>query len=408
MRILFITDAFPPRAGGSGWSTYYLARGLRARGHHVRIVIGAAALGTDDTRYDDFAVLRPARPVRRTPELVLCRTGLAAGHAAARLIRTWKPDVIHAQHVHSAHIAASVAAGIPTVITVRDHWPICFYGTALADAPCPACLTGTRSPCNLRRGALDAPRLLQSAKADVMRRTLSLRAHLLREAAGVTAVSHAIATEIAPLVTAGRLHVIPNPFDESVITDAHLPDDLVLPECFFLYVGKLSPHKGADLLPAIVRALPADAPPLLVVGEGELAGDLRAADPTGRRIRLLGQVANTSVLALMARASAFVFPSRWAEPLSRTPIEAQMMGCPVVATATGGTAETVVDGETGYLTAPDDAQAMAMHLTALATDAALHERMSAVARQHTRETYALPAIAARVEDLYRAVQPGQR
>ena len=33
MRILIATDAFPPTSGGSGWSTYELARGLRAAGH---------------------------------------------------------------------------------------------------------------------------------------------------------------------------------------------------------------------------------------------------------------------------------------------------------------------------------------------------------------------------------------
>ena len=38
MRILIPTDAFPPVCGGSGWSTYELARGLRARGHGVTIV----------------------------------------------------------------------------------------------------------------------------------------------------------------------------------------------------------------------------------------------------------------------------------------------------------------------------------------------------------------------------------
>ena len=38
MRILIATDAFPPVCGGSGWSTYELAKGLRARGHDVTIV----------------------------------------------------------------------------------------------------------------------------------------------------------------------------------------------------------------------------------------------------------------------------------------------------------------------------------------------------------------------------------
>ena len=38
MNVLLATDAFPPVCGGSGWSTYELARGLRAKGHDVLVV----------------------------------------------------------------------------------------------------------------------------------------------------------------------------------------------------------------------------------------------------------------------------------------------------------------------------------------------------------------------------------
>jgi hypothetical protein len=59
MRLLIATDAFPPVCGGSGWSTYELARGLRARGHQVVIV--KAAPGTPENEressYGDFRVI---------------------------------------------------------------------------------------------------------------------------------------------------------------------------------------------------------------------------------------------------------------------------------------------------------------------------------------------------------------
>jgi hypothetical protein len=47
---------------------------------------------------------------------------------------------------------------------------------------------------------------------------------------------------------------------------------------------------------------------------------------------------------------------------------------------------------------------MAAHLTALAADGALRQRMSTAAHQRTGAIYALPAVAARVESVYRAVQ----
>ena len=59
MRVLLATDAFPPVCGGSGWSTYELARGLRARGHDVLIVQPRprTAQGVRDTTYDEFRVV---------------------------------------------------------------------------------------------------------------------------------------------------------------------------------------------------------------------------------------------------------------------------------------------------------------------------------------------------------------
>ena len=58
MRVLLATDSFPPNCGGSGWSTYELARGLRARGHQIEIVHAASGTtaGRFNRTYDDFAV----------------------------------------------------------------------------------------------------------------------------------------------------------------------------------------------------------------------------------------------------------------------------------------------------------------------------------------------------------------
>src|SRR6186997_472300 len=59
MRILLATDAFPPVCGGSGWSTYELARGLRARGHELTIVQPRprTAAGIRETAYDGLRVV---------------------------------------------------------------------------------------------------------------------------------------------------------------------------------------------------------------------------------------------------------------------------------------------------------------------------------------------------------------
>ena len=68
MNILLPTDAFPPVCGGSGWSTYELARGLRHRGHTITVVQprpGTPA-GVRPSAYDGLRLLEvgvPAPPV---------------------------------------------------------------------------------------------------------------------------------------------------------------------------------------------------------------------------------------------------------------------------------------------------------------------------------------------------------
>ena len=68
MNILLPTDAFPPICGGSGWSTYELARGLRALGHAVTVVQPrpGTPVGVRETAYDGFRILElgaPAPPI---------------------------------------------------------------------------------------------------------------------------------------------------------------------------------------------------------------------------------------------------------------------------------------------------------------------------------------------------------
>jgi glycogen synthase len=402
LRILFITDAFPPHSYGSGWSTYHLARGLRAQGHTVRIILAHPTMRIEPATYDDFPVWR-ARPTERTYNpAIFAANGLGPGWIARSLVRRWQPDVIHAQHVNSALIAHRAAAGTPVIITVRDHWPVCFYGTALVSAHCPACLHGTRSPCNAGRGSLGAPRIAHLLKAATMRAMLAQRGRILRAAAGVIAASEAIAREVSTVVGAAAVTRIPNAVDQAAVTAAGASDIPDLPERFFLFAGKLSAHKGADLLPAIMRAMGDDAPPLLVVGDGEEAAALHAAAINGATIRLLGRVPNTTVIGLMRRAIALVTPARWPEPLSRTHLEALAAGCPIVATDTGGTREIVVHGVTGYLADVGDTHAMAHYLRALATDPILRGNMVAASRERSTALFSLDTVTKRHLAIYEA------
>jgi len=132
VRILIPTDSFPPVCGGSGWSTYELARGLRTLGHEVTIVQPkpGEAPGVREIEYDGFQVQLFGAPAPNVPYLRnyykserLTRS--LADHLVSLLRRT-PHDVVHAQHVMTtvAGIQAAKAIGVPAVATVRDYWPV--------------------------------------------------------------------------------------------------------------------------------------------------------------------------------------------------------------------------------------------------------------------------------------------
>jgi glycosyltransferase involved in cell wall biosynthesis len=74
--------------------------------------------------------------------------------------------------------------------------------------------------------------------------------------------------------------------------------------------------------------------------------------------------------------------SSWFESLSMVALESMAMQRPIVSTSVGGPAETVIDGQTGYLVPPRDSRAIAERVTALLQNPALREQMGAAGRQH--------------------------
>ena len=213
MRILFATDAFPPVCGGSGWSTYELARGLRARGHEVFIVQAHAGSPAEHGRsYDGFRVRAIEQPAPSAPfvrnyfknERLWARAApelrAIAGEVGA--------DLIHAQHVLTspAAVAAGASSGVPVVCTVRDYWPVCYWGTLIHDPAsptlCPACSASMMTRCIRPRAGAAWPLALPFIP--YMRGNLARKQHALAGASAVVAVSSAIARDLRAAVLAAR------------------------------------------------------------------------------------------------------------------------------------------------------------------------------------------------------------
>jgi glycosyltransferase involved in cell wall biosynthesis len=119
----------------------------------------------------------------------------------------------------------------------------------------------------------------------------------------------------------------------------------------FLFVGRLSPEKGLDVLCRAAAGL-GGAARVYVAGSGPDAGCLTGA--TG--IEALGALSPSLVQARMAGSLALVMPSVWYETFGLVIVEAFAAGLPVIASRLGAMASLVRDGETGLLFTPGDAE----------------------------------------------------
>ncbi len=175
-----------------------------------------------------------------------------------------------------------------------------------------------------------------------------------------------------------------------------------------LCIGRLIREKGFDVALnafANVRESFPDAR-LTVAGDGP---ERPALEEQARSLGLEGSVTfpgwvePDSVFDLISRSTVMAIPSRWREPFGLVAIEAALMARPVVAARTGGLAEVVIDGKTGYLVGKENPLALAERLKLLLSQPRLAEGLGQAARKDTIERFSIDANVDAYDALYRRV-----
>lgn len=431
--MVLLTDVFPPKSGGSGWSTFYLGKALAERGHTVRVLRPdwdktAPKAGIKADVYEGMPVewvTLPGAPLwaKKAGLTKAWREREAARLMARRataLALAGKADVLHGQHKASAG-AVSVAAQqarskrakVVSVATVRDYWPLCPVSTRLftdqygESFECDECHS-LRS--YLECASAGGGSKVSNAMA-VARWVGTLRAGMMLARCDATiAVSDYVRGELAKSgrVADRRLVSIPNlvhlpSVEASMSSEWPLPD--ISPEQpFMLFVGKLDMNKGTQLLAGPLQSAGVKLP-VVFAGDGPMRPTLAAsATDRGLDFRFYDWLDNDAILRLMRTACLLLFPSAWQEPLSRVLLEGCAAGAAIVALNTGGTPDIIVHGESGWLAS--NAAGFAEGIRAVATDNELNRRLRAGARKQAETVFASDRVAAKVEALYERLLAG--
>lgn len=201
-----------------------------------------------------------------------------------------------------------------------------------------------------------------------------------------------------PWMRGRPIHVIPHGVDMRRFQDA--PPAAALPPCpfRFVFVGRLEPVKGVDVL---LRAWPqvlARAPGrrLLLVGAEEHANYRVMARSAGVADSVEWAGYQQDVRPWLAAANALVLPSR-REGGGLAALEAMAMGLPVIGSNVGGIPEYVLDGATGRIVPPADERALAEAMTEFALAPEKVRVFGLAARRRVETEFSLDSSVARLE-----------
>lgn len=382
MRILFVSNFYPPLSlGGYEQWCEEVALGLRAAGHEVVVLTSryARRRRRDQPWVHRRLHLEMALSSRANiPRFFFGRARRDAANLTTLddLVRRFQPDtaVIWGMWNLDRSLLTRLEHSLPgrVVYYIADYWPalpsqLSFYWQAPGRHPVTGLPKRLLAPLALRR-------LARTARAEIafehaLFPTAFVRDELERQG-----------------VTFGRTKVIYGgvdtaPFAAVADRDADAIGDRVR----LLYVGRLATEKGIDVAIAALAKLVYEhglaGAHLTIAGSGQPEYErslrrLAERKRVGASVELLGPQQRESLPALYARSDLLVFPSIWQEPFGRVLIEAMAAGLVVVASATGGAAEIVVDGYNAVTFPPGDASALAAQIARLVRSSELRRKLA--------------------------------
>lgn len=381
MRVLFVTQDFPPDLGGIQTYSWEVAPRLAERCEQF-LLIAPARPGDEDV---DASLDFPVHRLSVRPDLL----GLRALPHVLRLSRRFHFDAaFHVQWqtafasllarrctASPAHIAVTLH-GKDTVFNPFDLFPLEWGYDAL------------------RRTAIGA--------AD---HVLPVSRFLARRA------QHLGATE-------EQITVVPNATNPDVFYPDPAPalrEELDAENRpIVVSAGRLVPKKGFDTAIRTIRQVADDLPEvlLLIAGEGpeasslqQLARDLQVEE----HVRFLGRVSQEQLRRYYSLADVFMMVGREEpgdiEGFGLVYLEANACGTPTLGARVGGVPDAIQDEHTGLLVPPEDPTAAAQALTRLLTDPDLAERLGEQGRDRVLREANWDAVA---ERLFGVLEEGQR
>lgn len=366
MNVLIVTGIFPPDVGGPASYVPRIATALQSSGCHVEVATLADPAALSATGEFPFVVHRINRSLPRPVRMVRTVRRIAA------LAR--RADVVLANGLHLEAAIAARLVGRPAIAKVVGDtiWERARHAgrqetlDAFQVAPLPLRWRAMRRLQNLYIGAYD--------------RVLTPSDYLKRMVVGWGVPSQ-------------RIDVVYNAVPAPPLASPASPTfDIVS-------VGRLVPWKGFDDLIAIAGRRGWS---LRIVGDGPLRASLEQQATVGATVEFSGHVAQADVANAIRSGRVFALNSSY-EGLPHIVLEAMAVGVPVIASAAGGTPETIVHGRTGLLVKVGDPAGLEAALAQVLADEDLRAELAGHATQALVERFSFAAMVRETRQVLEAL-----
>jgi len=274
---------------------------------------------------------------------------------------------------------AGKAVGVPTIGIVRDTQAICETGACIDNQPAVSAVpcrgVAGAAFCKLRfqrqrglNGWRPVPSVLLDGACNGWRRS-RLRKQGLLPMTSVVTISDALRDLVRTIPGMDRRDIVTI---RNFHTAVKLPREAetlgflgslgLEPNKYFLFAGRKTYGKGADLAVDAIKAVNAVRPDvkLLLLGREKVLSTLDASFVDH------ASVSQSLLLGVLRMSRALLIPGRWQEGLNRTMIDALYLGVPIICSEAGAPpVEGVIDGKNGYVVKCNDASALANAMSEL-------------------------------------------
>jgi glycogen synthase len=413
MRILFLTNFYPPHGlgGGEELSCRQVVEGLKQRGHSTLVL--TSMHGTNNVPVEAEGTYRS---LYLEVDLVAWRHSITFFtkrkarekhnlQCFERVLEQFEPDIVFIWGMYNLPRSLSVLAEdrYPEKVVYRfaTYWPTLpspheFYWRAL----------GRKWYSRLLKQVLGHIALAMLAREN-QQSSLNFK-HVIC----VSAATRNVLVEAGiPVADARVIHTgldakqyLNGQYDHKLGSDNQ--------NLNLLYAGRLVAEKGVDTAIKALEKLVLDQDlqsiRLSVAGSESpdyenYLRDQVAQSGLNDYVSFLGHVSAEEMPKLLQKFDVILVPSTWPEPFSRMVLEGMISGLVVVATPTGGTTEILMDGENGLLFAPGDAEDLAQKIASLAADPEFRHRLALAGQRTVVERFTMTKMMDEIESYLQEV-----